>query len=56
MYFGVISPKISTATVMTAVATTVESILESKRIFAKNNVEIAEAERFTILFPINIVL
>lgn len=56
MYFGVISPKIRTATVMTAVEITVESIFEFMIIFAKRRVEIADAERLTILFPIKIVL
>ena len=56
MYFGIISPKIKTRTVITAVATTVESIFELIRIFANSKVERAEAVRFTILFPIKIVL
>lgn len=56
MYLGVISPKIKTAIVITAVEITVESILEFMMIFAKRSVEMAEAERLTMLFPIKIVL
>ena len=56
MYFGVISPKINTATVTTAVEITAESIAGLISSFAKRIVAIAEAERYTILFPRRIVL
>lgn len=55
MNFGVISPKIKTTTVVTAVETKEESILGFLIINANNNVEIVAAEMFTMLFPTKIV-
>ena len=56
MYFGVISPKIKTATVTTAVEITAESTAGLIKSFANKIVAIADAERFTMLFPRRIVL
>ena len=56
MYFGVISPKIKTTTVIAAVETTEEFKCEFTRRIAKKSVLKVEAEIFTILFPIRIVL
>lgn len=55
MNFGVISPKIKTTTVVTAVETKEESILGFLINNANNNVEIVAAEMFTMLFPTKIV-
>ena len=55
MNFGVISPKIKTTTVVTAVETKEESILGLLINNANNNVEIVAAEMFTMLFPTKIV-
>lgn len=55
MNFGVISPKIKTTTVVTAVETKEESILGFLINNANNNVEIVAALMFTMLFPTKIV-
>ena len=55
MNFGVISPKIKTATVVTAVETKDESICGFLINNANNNVEIVAALMFTMLFPTKIV-
>ena len=55
-YFGVISPKMRTATVMTTVETVVESSEESISSFPKTTVPIAEAVRLTMLLPMRIAV
>ena len=56
MYFGVISPTIKTATVIAAVEKTEGFKDESARRSAKKSALKVEAEIFTMLFPIRIVL
>ena len=55
-YFGVISPKISTATVMTAVESVVASNCELRRTFPNNTVPKADAVKLTMLLPIRIAV
>ena len=55
-YFGVISPKINTDNVITTVETVVASSDELISSFVNNTVPSAEAVKFTILFPIRIVV
>lgn len=55
MYFGVISPKIKTAMVITTVEITEGFSEEFASNFVNKTVATAEDERFTMLFPIKIV-